>query len=150
MNRGLTWKIVLAGVQQLREAFPFDSAPRHLIFDRDATFNPEVLETATTLGVKPVRTSFKSPWQNGVAERFVGSCRRELLDHVIPFNKRHLKRLMTEYVRYHHDDRTHLGLDKQTPASRKAVIALYRTRKSSPYPSSVVCIIATISRPSFL
>jgi transposase InsO family protein len=70
--------------------------------------------------VKSVRTAFKSPWQNGVAERFVGSCRRDLFDHVIVLNERHLKRLMTEYVRYYHNDRTHLGLGKQTPAGRKA------------------------------
>jgi transposase InsO family protein len=108
--------------QQLREAFPYDSAPRYLIFDRDATFNTEVLETAKTLGVKPARTAFKSPWQNGVAERFVGSCRRDLFDHVIVFNERHLKRLMTEYVRHYHKDRTHLGLSKQTPEGRKPAI----------------------------
>ena len=66
-----------------------------------------------------VRTSFRSPWQNGVAERWVGSCRRDLLDHVIAFNERHLKRLLAEYVRYHHDDRTHLGLHKDTPTKRK-------------------------------
>jgi transposase InsO family protein len=106
--------------QQLREAFPYDTAPRYLIFDRDATFNAEVMETAKALGVKPVRTAFKSPWQNGVAERFVGSCRRDLLDFVIVLNERHLNRLMAEYIRYHHDDRTHLGLDKQTPAGREA------------------------------
>jgi transposase InsO family protein len=104
--------------QQLREAFPYDSAPRYLIFDQDATFSAEVGETAKAVGVKPVRTSFKSPWQNGVAGRFVGSCRRDLLDHVIVLNERHLKRLMTELIRYYHDDRTHLGLDKQTPAGR--------------------------------
>jgi transposase InsO family protein len=67
------------------------------------------------------RTSFRSPWQNGVAERFVGSCRRDLLDHVIVLNERHLKRLMTEYVHYYHDDRTHLGLAKQTPADRRPI-----------------------------
>jgi hypothetical protein len=61
--------------------------------------------------------------QNGAAERFVGSCRRDLLDHVIVLNERHLKRLMTEYVRYYHDDRTHLGLAKQTPANRVPVQA---------------------------
>jgi transposase InsO family protein len=105
--------------QQLREAFPYGSAPRYLIFDRDATFSAETVKTAETLGVKSVRTSIKSPWQNGIAERFVGSCRRDLLDHVIALNERHLKRLMTEYVRYYHDDRTHLGLQKQTPAGRK-------------------------------
>ena len=106
--------------QQLREAFPYDSAPRYLIHDRDATFSAEVVETAKVLGVKSVRTSFKSPWQNGIAERFVGSCRRDLLDHVIVLNERHLKRLMNEHVRYYHDDRIHLGLGKQTPAGRNA------------------------------
>ena len=60
-------------------------------------------------------------WQgtaNGIAERWVGSCRRDLLDHVIAIHVGHLKRLLTEYVRYHHEDRTQLGLAKQTPASR--------------------------------
>ena len=66
-----------------------------------------------------IRTSFRSPWQNGVAERWVGSCRRDLLDHVIAFNERHLKRLLAEYVRYYHADRTHLGLQKETPGQRK-------------------------------
>jgi putative transposase len=65
-----------------------------------------------------VRTAFRSPWQNGVAERWVGSCRQDLLNHVIVLNERHLKRLMVEYVRYCHEDRTHLGLAKDTPAGR--------------------------------
>jgi hypothetical protein len=79
-----------------------------------------VVNTIKSFGIEPKRTSFRSPWQNGVAERFVGSCRRDLLDHVIVLNERHLKRLMTEYVRYYHDDRTHLGLAKQTPAGTTA------------------------------
>jgi putative transposase len=74
-----------------------------------------------SFGIQPRQTSFRSPWQNGVAERWVGSCRRDLLDHVIVVNERHLKRLMSEYLRYYHDDRTHLGLAKGTPAGRKAV-----------------------------
>jgi putative transposase len=106
--------------QQPREAFPYDSSPQYLIFDRGANFSAEVVETVRTFGIQPKRTSFRSPWQNGVAERFVGNCRRDLLDHVIVLNERHLKRLMTEYVRYYHDDRTHLGLGKQTPAKRNA------------------------------
>jgi len=106
--------------QQLREAFPFDSAPGYLIFDRAGNFNEEVVETIKSFGIEPKRTSFRSPWQNGVAESFVGSCRRDLFDQVIVLNERHLKRLMAEYVRYYHDDRTHLGLEKQTPARRKA------------------------------
>jgi len=106
--------------QQLREAFPFDSAPKFLIFDRGSNFNSDVIDVIKTFGIEPKRTSFQSPWQNGVAERFVGNCRRDLLDHVIVLNERHLKRLMTEYVRYYHDDRTHLGLSKETPGGRKA------------------------------
>jgi len=107
-------------VQQLREAFPYDSAPKYLIFDHGANFNQEVIDTVKSFGIQPKRTSFRSPWQNGVAERWVGNCRRELLDHVIVVNERHLKRLMGEYVRYYHEDRTHLALAKGTPAGREA------------------------------
>jgi len=103
---------------KLREAFPFDSAPRFLIFDRDAKYGLEVAAVVRSLNLCPVRTSFESPWQNGIAERWVGSCRRDLLDHVIAFNERHLKRLLCEYISYHHEDRTHLGLGKGTPARR--------------------------------
>jgi transposase InsO family protein len=106
-------------VQQLREAFPYDSAPDYMIFDRGSNFNEEVIETVKSFGIEPKRTSFRSPWQNGVAERWVGSCRRDLLDHVIVLNERHLKRLLNEYVHYFHDDRTHLGLEKETPAGRE-------------------------------
>jgi putative transposase len=106
--------------QQLREAFPYDSAPQFLIFDRGSNFNAEVIDTIKSFNIEPKRTSFQSPWQNGVAERFVGNCRRDLLDHVIVLNERHLKRLMTDYVFYYHDDRTHLGLAKETPTGRIA------------------------------
>jgi putative transposase len=87
-------------VQQLREAFPFDSAPRFLIFDRDAKYGEEVPAAVRSLKISPVRSSFQSPWQNGIAERWVGSCRRELFDHVIALNERHLKRLLGEYISY--------------------------------------------------
>jgi putative transposase len=107
-------------IQQLREAFPYDSAPKYLIFDLGANFNQEAIDTVKSFGIQPRRTSFQSPWQNGVAERWVRSCRRDLLDHVIVLNERHLKRLMNEYIHYYHEDRTHLGLGKQTPAGRKA------------------------------
>jgi hypothetical protein len=88
-------------VQQLREAFPFELAPR-----------------VRSMKMSPVRTSFESSWQNGVAERWVESCRRDLLNQVIAVNERHLKRLLSEYVRYYHEDRTHLGLRKGTPDYR--------------------------------
>jgi len=68
--------------------------------------------------MKPKRISPASPWQNGVAERWVGSCRRDLLDHVVVFNEAHLRRLVKDYVSYYHTDRTHDGLEKDTPASR--------------------------------
>lgn len=62
--------------------------------------------------------SVRSPWQNGVAERWVGTVRREMLDHVIPLNECHLRRLGRQYLAYYHEDRTHIGLDKTTPARR--------------------------------
>jgi putative transposase len=105
-------------VQQLREAFPYQSARRFLIFDRDAKYGFEVPIAVRSMAIRPVRTSFQSPWQNGVAERWIESCRRDLLDQVIPLDERHLKRLLSDYVRYYHEDRTHLGLDKGTPAGR--------------------------------
>jgi putative transposase len=73
-------------VQQLREAFPFESAPRFLIFDRDGKYGAEVPAAVRSLKIRPIRTSFESPWQNGVAERWIESCRRDLLDHVIAVN----------------------------------------------------------------
>lgn len=105
-------------VQQLREAFPFESQHKYLIFDRDAKFGTEVLAAVRAMDCKPKRTSFRSPWQNGVAERWIESCRRDLLDHVIVLNEQHLKRLLSDYVRYYHEDRTHLGLAKGTPGKR--------------------------------
>ena len=89
-----------------------------MIFDRDARYGLEVPIAVRCLSITPIRTSFESPWQNGVAERWIESCRRDMLDHVIAVNEAHLRRLLPEYIRYYHDDRTHLGLDKQTPGSR--------------------------------
>ena len=102
----------------MREAFPFGSVPRFLIFDQDRKYGVEVWAAVRSLGIEAIQTSFESPWQNGVAERWIESCRRELLDHVIAVNERQLKRLLFDYVRYHHEDRTHLGLGKGTPAGR--------------------------------
>lgn len=105
-------------IQQLRKAFPFESQHKYLILDRDTKFGIDVLAAVRAMGCKPKRTSFRSPWQNGVAERWVESCRRDLLDHVIVLNERHFKRLLSEYVRYYHEDRTHLRLAKETPGRR--------------------------------
>ena len=105
-------------IQQLRKAFPYDLVPGYLIFDRAMNFNEEVIDTVKSFGIQPKRTSLRSPWQNGVAERWIGNCRRDLIDHVIVVNERHLKRLMNEYINYYHEDRTHLALEKRTPAGR--------------------------------
>jgi len=94
-------------MQQLREAFPDDSAPRYLIFDNDSIFSDKVAEAIMGFGIEPKRTAFQSPWQNGVAERWVGSCKREIADHVIVFNEDHLRRLLREYVSYYNAERVH-------------------------------------------
>jgi hypothetical protein len=83
-------------VQQLRETFSDCDAYRYTILDRDDKFNDEVLTMLKSCGATPIRTSRQSPWQNGIAERWVGSCRRELLDHVIVLNEAHLRRLLRE------------------------------------------------------
>jgi len=108
--------------QQLREAWAYREPHRFLLFDRDSKFGVDVISVVRDMGSQPTRTAFRSPWQNGVAERWVGSCRRDLLEHVIVLNERHLKRLMGEYVLYYHEDRTHLGLAKDTPAGRLTAI----------------------------
>jgi putative transposase len=105
-------------VQQLREAFPLPCHYQYVLFDHDAKFGSEVLKFLKSSDLKPMRTSIRSPWQNGTAERWVGSARREMLDHIIPLNEYHLRRLGRDYQACYHDDRTHIGLNKATPASR--------------------------------
>jgi putative transposase len=88
-------------VQQLREAFPYDAVPRFLLFDHDAKYGLEVPTAIRAMKIDCVQASIQSPWQNGVAERWVGSCRRELLDYVIALNEPHLKRLVSDYISYY-------------------------------------------------
>ncbi len=76
-------------IQQLREAFPYEAAPRYLIFDRDSIFSAAVIAFVKAMGAKPCRTAYRSPWQGPVAERWIGGARRELFDHVVVFNERH-------------------------------------------------------------
>src|SRR5262245_16246654 len=96
------------------------------------------------MGSEPVRTAFRSPWQNGVAERWVSSCRRDLLDHVIVLNERHLKRLMAQYVGYYHEDRTHLRLAKDTPAGRRTAIPSAVETKFPPSLDLANCTTVTL------
>jgi len=104
--------------QQLVEAFPWESAPRYLLRDRDKIFAPHFRKRVKGMGTKEVITARKSPWQNPYVERFIGSVRTDCLDHMIILNERHLKRILSAYLDYYHWDRTHLGLGKDTPVVR--------------------------------
>jgi putative transposase len=105
-------------MQQLREAFPEACPYRYAILDRDAKFGKEVMDLLLSSGIKPKQTSFRSPWQNGIAERWVGSCRRDLLDHMIVLSDVHLRRLIQDYISYYHADRIHESLEKDSPVTR--------------------------------
>jgi putative transposase len=103
--------------QQLREAFPWDSAPRYLLRDRDRIFGHEFVEQVKAMGIKQVLSAPASPWQRAYVERLIGTIRRECLDHLIVFNERSLHRHLGSFLRYH-GSRTHLGLEKDTPEPR--------------------------------
>ena len=104
--------------QRIVEAFPFDTAPRYLLRDRDTIYGERFRRRVKSLGVGEVRIAPRSPWQNPYVERLIGSIRRECLDHLIVFNARHLKRLLRSYFTYYHGARTHLALAKQCPKPR--------------------------------
>ncbi len=118
---------------QLLEACGFDEWPKYLIRDRDKAYGREFLRWARALGINEITTAPRSPRQNPYAERVIGAIRRDCLDHVIVLGERHLKRILSEYVSYYNDTRTHLSLDKDAPAGRPVrrpeegrVIALQR------------------------
>jgi putative transposase len=90
----------------------------YVILDRDGKYGNVVPAALKAMGVKLVRTAYRAPWQNPISERFVGSVRRELLDHVVVLNETHLRRLLSYYIAYYHEDRCYLGLEKDTPCAR--------------------------------
>ena len=104
--------------QQLREAFPWDTAPRYLLRDRDRIFGKDFVDQIEAMGIKQVLSAPRSPWQRAYVERVIGTIRRECLDHVIVFGERSLYRHLQSFVDYYHRSRTHLGLEKDTPVSR--------------------------------
>jgi transposase InsO family protein len=104
--------------QQLVNAFPEDSAPRYLLRDRDSTYGHAFRRRVKGMGIAEVLTAPHSPWQNPFAERLIGSIRRECLNHVLVLGERHLRRILTRYLVYYHQTRTHLALDKDTPDVR--------------------------------
>ena len=104
---------------QIVQAFPWESAPRYLLRDRDGIYGAVFRNRIKHLGIKEVIMARRSPWQNPYAERIVGTLRRELLEHVIVRNKRHLRRLLRRFVgEYYHPCRTHLSLGKDAPEQR--------------------------------
>ena len=105
-------------IQQLRNAFSCDYDTKYLIFDKGSVFNGDFKKIVEEFNIKPKQTSFRSPWQNGKAERWVRSIRTDILDHTIPINRENLLRVMKEYVEYYHHDRIHDGLAKDCPIAR--------------------------------
>ena len=103
---------------QLREAFPWDTAPRYLLRDRDRIFGGDFVEQVKAMGIKQVLSAPRSPWQRAYVERVIGTIRRECLDHVIVFDQASLSRHLQSFFDYYHHSRCHLALDKDAPESR--------------------------------
>src|SRR5664279_1384959 len=104
--------------RQLTEAFPWNEAPPYLIRDRDRIYGAVVTRRLRAMGIRDKPTAPASPWQNGFAERLIGSIRRECVDHFIVLGEAHLRRILRAYARYYNDIRTHRSLDKDAPVSR--------------------------------
>ena len=104
--------------RQVTEAFPWDTAPLYLLRDRDGSYGAYFCSRVEAMGIAEVITAPRSPWQNAYVERVIGSIRRECLDHILVFNERHLRRVLSSYVDYYQRTRTHLSLDKDCPDTR--------------------------------
>ncbi|MGA9722997.1 MAG: integrase core domain-containing protein [Candidatus Binatus sp.] len=104
--------------RQVTEAFPWDIAPRYMLRDRDASYGSYFCNRIEAMVITEVITAPRSPWQNAYVERVIGSIRRECLDHIVIFNQRHLRHVLSSYVDYYQRTRMHLSLDKDCPQSR--------------------------------
>ena len=123
-RRNLVWTNVTTNptaewiARQLTEAFPWSTAPRYLVRDRDRIYGSIVPRRLRTMGIRDKPIAPASPWQNGFAERLIGSIRRECVDHIVVLGEAHLRRILESYARYYNDIRTHRSLDKDAPAFR--------------------------------
>jgi transposase InsO family protein len=123
-RRDLVWINVTANptaewlARQLTEAFPWDGAPRYLIRDRDQAYGAAVTRRLRAMGIRDKPIAPGSPWQNGFAERLIGSIRRECTDHIIAVGEGHLRRKLRSYAHYYNESRTHRSLNKDTPVHR--------------------------------
>ena len=114
--------------RQITEAFPWDSAPTHLIRDRDAAYGHAVRRRMAAMGIRDHPIAPRSPWQNGHVERLIGSIRRECLDHVVILGEVHLRQVLQAYTAYYNCVRTHLSLDKDAPFRRSSRVGNIATR----------------------
>jgi transposase InsO family protein len=103
---------------QITDAFPWNEAPDYLIRDRDGSYGHAVTKRLASMGIRDHPTGPRSPWQNGHAERLIGSIRQECLDHIVVFGEAHLRRILSAYGDYYNELRTHLSLDKDSPVQR--------------------------------
>ena len=139
-RRDLVWINVTANptaewvARQITDAFPWDEAPRHLIRDRDRIYGSVVTRRLRAMGIRDKPSAPAQPWQNGFAERLIGSIRRECVDHIIVLSEAHLRRILKFYARYYNETRTHLALDKDAPvsANRCGQVTWHPGRTSSP------------------
>ncbi len=104
--------------RQITEAFPWDDAPRYLIRDQDRVYGAVVARRLRAMGIRDKPIAPGSPWQNGFAERLIGSIRRECVDHMIVLGEAHLRRILTKYAGYYNELRTHRSLNKDAPVHR--------------------------------
>jgi hypothetical protein len=116
-------------IQPLRETFPNEPLHRVLICDNDAIFSPTVAHAIKNFEIDPKRTALRSPWQNGTAERVVGSVRRELLEHVVVLNEGHSRRLLREYLGYYDRERVHTSI-AAAPIGRPVGITTLEPRQN--------------------
>ena len=108
-------------IQHLRNGMPYGEQPRFMHRDNDGIYGHGVPAFLKSCGIEEVRTAFRCPWQNPYVERFIGTLRRELLDHVIPLSQSHLEQLLREFIEdYYHPERPHQGLDGETPIPHEA------------------------------
>jgi len=103
---------------QLREVFPWETASRYLLRDRDKIFGTEFVKQVKAMGIQQVLSAPRSPWQRAYVERVIGTVRRECLDHVVVFSESGLSRHLRNFAGFYHRSRTHLGLQKDTPEPR--------------------------------
>jgi transposase InsO family protein len=135
-RRHLVWINVTANptaewvARQITEAFPWDEAPQHLIRDRDRIYGTIVTRRLRAMGIRDKPTAPVSPWQNGFAERLIGSIRRECVDHIIVLGEAHLRRILRSYADYYNGVRTHRSLNKDAPIFRP----VQRTGSIKPFP----------------